>query len=191
MPEPGERPLRADARRNRARILAAAEVVFAARGAAASTEEVATEAGVAIGTVFRHFPTKEVLLQALVKDLLVRLTAEADALTGSGDPATALFVFFEHVVEQSAAKRSVVDLLARAGVEVEVAGPVQTFRLAVAALLDGARRVGAVRDEIELDDVMALLASTSEGALRAGWGPALQRRVLDVVFAGFRAPAPR
>lgn len=183
--------MRVDARRNRARILAAAEVVFAAHGAAGSTEEVAVQAGVAIGTVFRHFPTKEALLQALVKDLLVRLTAEADALTDDGDPATALFVFFEHVVEQSAAKQAVVDLLARAGVEVEVAGPVQAFREAVAALLDGARRVGAVRDGVELDEVMALLASTSEGALRAGWDRVLQRRVLAVVFAGLRAPARR
>jgi AcrR family transcriptional regulator len=59
----GERPVRADARRNRARILEAAEAVFAEQGASASTEAVAARAGVAIGTVFRHFPTKPELLQ--------------------------------------------------------------------------------------------------------------------------------
>ncbi|MEV0721086.1 helix-turn-helix domain-containing protein [Asanoa sp. NPDC050611] len=60
--------MRADAARNRARILAAAEAVFAERGAAASTEDVASRAGVAIGTVFRHFPTKDDLLRAVLKD---------------------------------------------------------------------------------------------------------------------------
>ncbi|WP_406674290.1 helix-turn-helix domain-containing protein [Nonomuraea sp. N2-4H] len=70
------KPMRADARRNRARILAAAEEVFAERGASASTEEVAARAGVAIGTVFRHFPTKRDLLAAIMKDLRRRLHRE-------------------------------------------------------------------------------------------------------------------
>src|SRR3982074_1256888 len=64
----GAKPLRADARRNRARILDAAEVVFSEKGASASTEEVASRAGVAIGTVFRHFPTKKDLLRAIMKE---------------------------------------------------------------------------------------------------------------------------
>ena len=60
------KPLRADARRNQARVLAAAEAVFAAKGTAASTEEIARQAGVGIGTVFRHFPTKQALLEAVL-----------------------------------------------------------------------------------------------------------------------------
>ena len=68
-------PLRADARRNRAAILAAAEAVFAEQGTSAPTEEVAARAGVAIGTVFRHFPTKDALLAAMMKELLARLAA--------------------------------------------------------------------------------------------------------------------
>ncbi|MEE3922403.1 helix-turn-helix domain-containing protein [Micromonospora sp. BRA006-A] len=90
-------PLRADARRNRARILDAAEAVFAEFGARASTEEVARRAGVAIGTVFRHFPTKEDLLAALMKRLLAQLADEA----GRHD----LFGFFRHTVAQAAARR--------------------------------------------------------------------------------------
>jgi glutamate/tyrosine decarboxylase-like PLP-dependent enzyme len=69
--------MRADARRNRERVLAAAEEVFAERGAAASTEEVARRAGVGIGTVFRHFPTKEALYEAIVVRRLTRLLADA------------------------------------------------------------------------------------------------------------------
>src|SRR5436190_21257823 len=101
---------RADARRNRERILAAAGEVFAARGASASTEEVAGRAGVAVGSVFRHFPTKNDLLRAIMKDLLARLEADAAAL--AGDPATGLFTFFTRLVAEAAAQRTVVELLA-------------------------------------------------------------------------------
>lgn len=183
------RPLRADARRNRTRILDAAEAVFAERGPVASTEEVAVRAGVAIGTVFRHFPTKKALLVALVKDLLARLTDAADALIVGGDPATGLFMFFEHVVEQAAAQKTVVDLLAEAGVDVEVAGPVHTFGQAVGTLLERATEAGAVREDVELDEVLALLTATGQGALRAGWSPVLQGRVLAIVFDGLRLGA--
>ena len=93
--------LRADARRNRARILTAAAEVFAERGASASTEEVARRAGVAIGTVFRHFPTKDDLLRAILKDLLGRLSAQVALLGAYGDPASALFEFFAGMVGET------------------------------------------------------------------------------------------
>lgn len=153
------------------------------RAPASST---ARPAGVAIGTVFRHFPTKKDLLLAIVKELLERLTDEAHELIEQGDPATALFAFFRHVVGQASATRGVTDLLAQAGVDIEVAGAVSTFRQAVGTLLDRAQRVHEVRDDIELDEVMALLAATTQGALRAGWESALQDRVLGVVFDGLR-----
>ncbi|MEO3814294.1 TetR/AcrR family transcriptional regulator [Sphaerisporangium sp. B11E5] len=188
MPEPR---LRADARRNRARILAVAAAVFAEKGASASTEEVAARAGVAIGTVFRHFPTKKDLLQAIVKDLLERLTEEAGALAADGDPATSLFVFFRRMVEQAAAKKTVADLLAAGtGAELEVTGPVLTLGSAVGTLLARAQECGAVRPEIRLDEVLALLTATCQGALRSGWDPGLQERTLAIVFAGLRAGPP-
>src|ERR1700680_1105959 len=93
------RPLRADAQRNRARLLDVAEVVFASKGIAASTEEIAREAGVGIGTVFRHFPTKEALLEAVFVRRLEQLAAHADALADAYDPGAAFFTFFSHVVE--------------------------------------------------------------------------------------------
>src|SRR6266508_4411200 len=138
----GTKRLRADARRNRARILAAAEEVFSEQGASASTEEVASRAGVAIGTVFRHFPTKNDLLRAIMKDLLLRLTDEVNTLNTDGNPTTALFAFFTRMVEQAAAKKTVV----------------------------------------------ALLTSTCQGALDAGWDADLQRRTLTIVFNGLRPP---
>jgi AcrR family transcriptional regulator len=184
----GDEPPRADARRNRAKILAAAEEVFAERGPAGSTEEVARRAGVAIGTVFRHFPTKQALLQAIVKDLLTRLGTEADNLATRGDPATGLFGFFTSLVDEAAAKKSVIDLLGDLGTAVPIDGPVRGLAQAVGALLANAQHAGTVRDDVTLDDVTALLVSTTQGALRAGWPPALRGRVLGIVFDGL---APR
>jgi AcrR family transcriptional regulator len=170
------KPLRADARRNRARILDAATRVFAEHGAAASTEDVAAAAGVAIGTVFRHFPAKRDLLAAILKDLLADLTASA----ADAD----LFGFFTRVVTEAADKRFVVDLLAGEGVEVGVAGPVGALGDVIDDLLHSAQREGAVRADVQADEVLALLTATTQGALR--WPPDLRDRVLARVFAGLR-----
>jgi AcrR family transcriptional regulator len=182
--------LRADAQRNRAAILAAAEAVFAEQGTSAPTEEVAARAGVAIGTVFRHFPTKDALLAAMMKELLARLASEAAELIGHGDPATALFTFFARVVEQAAARKTVAELLADQGIDVHAAGPVATLRQELETLLAGAKKAGAVRDDVGGAEVLALLAATSDAALRSGWDARLQQRVLHVVFAGLRPPGP-
>jgi AcrR family transcriptional regulator len=172
------KPLRADARRNRARILDAAVRVFSARGAAASTEEVAVEAGVAVGTVFRHFPAKQDLLTAILKELLADLAASA--------AGTDLFGFVTRVVAEAAEKRFVVELLAQQGVEVGAAGPVAALADAVGGLLERAKADGAVRADVRLDEVLALLAATAQGALQGGWSSDLRDRVLAVVFAGLR-----
>jgi AcrR family transcriptional regulator len=171
-----EPPLRADAARNRARILDAAEAVFAELGPTASTEEVARRAGVAIGTVFRHFPTKDDLLAAIMKRLLARLVEEA----AEHD----LFAFFTHVVAQAAAKKTVVDLLP---VDIRLAEAVGHLESAVGTLLAEAQASGAVHTGIRLPEVMALLVSVCQGALHSGWDEDLQRRTLTVVFAGLRA----
>ena len=182
--------MRADARRNRAAILAAAEAVFAEQGTSAPTEEVAVRAGVAIGTVFRHFPTKDALLAAMMKELLARLAGEAAELISDGDPATALFTFFARVVEQAAARKTVAELLAGQGIDLRTVGPVATLRLELETLLAGAIRAGTVRDDVGGAEVLALLAATSDAAPRSGWDGGLQRRVLAVVFAGLRPPGP-
>jgi AcrR family transcriptional regulator len=180
-----DKTLRADARRNRQRILAAAEAVFADRGPSASTEEVAARAGVAIGTVFRHFPTKADLLREIVKELLMRLTAEIESLADEGDP-NALFQFSTRLVEQAAQKRTVVLLLADEGLDVPVTESVQSLGAAMGILLDRAQRAGVIRGDIGLTEVMALLTGACEGALRAGWDSDLQRRTLEIIFDGLR-----
>jgi AcrR family transcriptional regulator len=180
--------VRADAQRNRARILAAAEEVFAERGPATSTEEVAARAGVAIGTIFRHFPTKDDLLTAIVKQLLATLTARVGELATDGDPATALFTFFTELVEQAAARKTVIDALAAGGRALELAPPLQTFRDAVGQLLDQGQRANAIRRDVQPGEVMALLLATTQGAVHGGWSHTLQERTLAVVFAGLQTP---
>ncbi|GAA3346058.1 TetR/AcrR family transcriptional regulator [Amorphoplanes nipponensis] len=170
--------MRADAQRNRERILDAAEEVFARHGAAASTEEVARRAGVAIGTVFRHFPAKDDLLTAILKRLLARLAEDAAALGG----ADGLHTFFTRLVARAAARRTVVGL---AGVDV----PEAVGRLgdAVGELLRQAQAAGTVRRDVQRPEVMALLVSVCQGALHGGWDEDLQARTLAVVFAGLAA----
>ena len=167
---------RADAVRNRAKILEVAARVFAERGASASTEQVAAEAGVAIGTIFRHFPTKADLLAAIMKDTLARLAERLAA------PEATLFGAFTELVAEAAAKRSVVELLPG----LEVAESVAQFRAVVAGLLARAQAAGEVRPDIAPDEVMALLVAVCQGALRGGWTPALQQRTLSIVFDGLR-----
>jgi AcrR family transcriptional regulator len=184
------RAQRADARRNQARLLDAAEAVFAAKGTKATTEEIARRAGVGIGTVFRHFPTKEALVDAIFVDRLRRLADEATALAAAKGPAEALFSFFTSVVDQAAARLAFVDALAAAGVNVmqqTTASPVgRELLTAVGSLLRRAQRVGAVRDDIGIAELLALLVGTSRAAQHAGWDPDVQANILAVVFDGLR-----
>lgn len=185
-PGPGDRPMRADARRNRARILAAAEEVFTAKGAGASTEEVARLAGVGIGTVFRHFPTKEDLLKAIVTASVLRLAEQTQTLLAEGEPQEAFFAFFAGMVEQAAGKKAIVDLLGDAASDLGTADPVNAWRQAIEALLSRAQRFGGVRADIGPPEVLAVLLGTCQAALAVGWDAALQERVLMIVFDGLR-----
>ncbi|TDD39930.1 TetR/AcrR family transcriptional regulator [Actinomadura sp. KC06] len=188
---PSGRPLRADAVRNRAKVLAAAEEVFAVRGTSASTEEVARKAGVGIGTVFRHFPTKESLLEAVLVALLERLAAEAEGLRTADDAGAAFFGFFTRVVARAAAEQAVTEALAEAGARTGAdaraaagrAGP--DLEAALGALLERAQEAGAVRADVGAAEVMALLAGMSYAAARAG----AHEDVLRFAFDGLR-PRP-
>ncbi len=162
--------------------------MFTDQGPTASTEEIATRAGVAIGTVFRHFPTKRALLQAIMKDLRLELADDAKALAADDDPAGALFAFFTRLVGQAASTKAVVDLLSETGLEVDMTASLQVLRDAIAGLLGNAQRAGRIRAEVEIDEVIALLAATCQGALHGGWSPDLQQRTLAIIFAGLRPP---
>lgn len=178
--------MRADAQRNRERILAAAEEVFAGGGPHTSTEAVARRAGVAIGTVFRHFPTKADLLRALMKQLLEQIATDAADLIAHGDPATALLEFHTQLVRRTSANRTVVTLLAAEGTQIAVSGPIRSLTDAVRKLLALGQQAGAIRADVRVDEVMALLESTCQGAVQGDWDDDLRERTLGIVFSGLR-----
>jgi AcrR family transcriptional regulator len=174
-------------------VLEAADAVFASKGPSASTEEVAERAGVAIGTVFRHFPTKRALLEAVIVDRLRRLADQAATLADADDPGAAFFAFFDHWVELAATKHALAEGLADAGVNVKAveschAQVVGDLHRAVETLLTRAQRAGAVRDDIRIRELIALLIGASRAAEHAAQDTELQTRTLAVVFDGLRPP---
>ncbi|NOJ97269.1 TetR/AcrR family transcriptional regulator [Corallococcus sp. CA049B] len=187
----GERPVRADARRNRARILDAAEAVFAEQGASASTEAVAAHAGVAIGTVFRHFPTKPELLQAVVMHLMERLITEVDAMVDNQDAVTALFEFCARVMAISARNRAVFARLAETGVRVRVGDALARLRPGIDLLLERAQKAGTVREDLRPTELIALLAAICQEALTDEWSASFRQRALTLLFEGMRPTAKR
>src|SRR5271154_6821044 len=118
------KPLRADAARNRARVLETAYETFAADGLSVPVDEIARRAGVGAGTVYRHFPTKDALFRAVIADRMSRITDEGHALLESEQPGQALFTFLRSMVLQwGAADRGLVEALAGAGIDVNSAAP--------------------------------------------------------------------
>lgn len=178
--------VRADARRNRLGILTAAEAVFAEQGASASTEAVAARAGVAIGTVFRHFPTKPDLLAAVVMNLWDRLVTDVDALVGDTAADGALFEFCTRVLAISTGNRAVFERLAETGTRVHVGDALTRLAPAVDVLLDRARQAGAVRADLISAELIALLAAIGQEAMAAGWSDEFGLRALTILFDGLR-----
>jgi AcrR family transcriptional regulator len=193
MTQPGDaapaKPLRADARRNRARLLGVAEQVFADRGIGVSTEEIARQAGVGIGTVFRHFPTKEALLEAVFVERLTRLGERAAALSESEEPGPAFFAFVALVVDQASSKNAFADALAAAGVNVRAvaSGVSGEFAGAMRVLLSNAQQAGMVRPDIGVEELKAVLVGASRAVEQGGRDPATRARILAVMLDGLRA----
>ncbi|RSM84816.1 TetR family transcriptional regulator [Kibdelosporangium aridum] len=185
-----DRVQRVDARANRARILDVAEEVFGKGGESASTEEVARLAGVGIATVFRHFPTKAALLEAVLVRRFDRLREQAEALRDADDPGEAFFGFFSHLVADAATKIAIAEALLDAGGDSDGAKQAsRRLRQAVGTLLEHAQRAGAVRSDVELPEVYALLVGTSRAAARGNLGQQVTRRMLAIVFDGLAGEA--
>jgi len=185
----GRRPQRADARSNRERILNVAEEVFGKGGESASTEEVARLANVGIATVFRHFPTKAALLESVLVQRFDRLRAQAETLLHATDPGTAFFDFFRHLVADATGKIAITEALLEAGGDgSDAAQASDGLRRAVGALLQQAQRAGAVRNDVELPEVYALLVATSRASAHAHVEEEVRDRMLAIVFDGL---APR
>jgi AcrR family transcriptional regulator len=183
------RPLRADARRNRDRVLDAARAAFAAEGSDVSLDEIARRAGVGAGTVYRHFPSKEVLFEAVVFDRMGELIEEARALSDAPDPGRAFSSFVERLAREGALKRDLVETLSSDGIHLQLgqAPILQALVDVLAQLLDRAQRAGAVRSDIGVDDVMALVTGAAYAICHSGADDERTRRLLAIMYDGLRA----
>src|SRR5690348_9468598 len=152
------RPMRSDARRNRERVLVAAEDVFSELGLRAQVEEVARRAGVGVGTVCRHFPTKQALVEAVLEAMYASLVDDARLALEQSDPAEAFRSFFVSLSEFQARHRALAEQMAR---EIELPASAQSLRTALRAsiseLVARAQAAGAVRSDIGPADVSMLL----------------------------------
>ena len=154
------RPLRADAMRNRARVLEVAYETFAAEGLSVPIDEIARRAGVGAGTVYRHFPTKEALFRAVIADRMRRIIDEGYALIESEQPGQALFTFLRSMVLQwGAADRGLVEALAGLGIDVNIAVPEaeEDFLGLLADLLSAAQKAGTARLDVTVPEVKTLM----------------------------------
>lgn len=155
-------PGRADARRNRARVLEAAAQVFAAEGLSVPVQEIARRAGVGTGTVSRHFPTKEDLFEAILRHRIDELVGQADTFAEQEEPGPAFFLFFAAAVAAGGADRGFAERLAAAAgnqttLHERLGADMLCDRLGV--LLASAQEAGAVRGDVTLADVEAVMVA--------------------------------
>jgi AcrR family transcriptional regulator len=146
-----ERPLRADAARNREKVLRAARDAFAESGYGVPLDEIAARAQVGPGTVYRHFPTKEALFEAVVTARLQDLVTDARARADASDPGGAFFGFLARIAAEFAAKRDLPDAISIAGSLRE------DLNDALDVLLRRAQQAEAVRADVQTPDLIALL----------------------------------
>jgi AcrR family transcriptional regulator len=175
------RPLRSDAARNREKVLRAAREAFAESGYGVPLDEIAARAGVGPGTVYRHFPAKEALFEAVVTARITDLVSDARARADAADPGEAFFGFLTRIAAEAAAKRDLPDAISVAGSLRE------DLFAALDLLLRRAQQAGAVRAEIRTADLIVLLKGMLIG-LAGSTDPALHERVFAVLADGLRPP---
>jgi AcrR family transcriptional regulator len=183
--------IRADARRNRERIVEAARAAFAEQGRDAQIDDIARRAEVGVGTVYRHFPTKDALISELVS---LKLTALRDRarrkLAAGGDPGEAFRSFLEDQAEVIAKDATLQQMLWGESEEAMVAvAPLHDeVDEAVGALIERAKDAGAIRADLEVNDVRtfmcglgAIMAADARGVMPFDW-----RRQLEFMMDGLR-----
>jgi AcrR family transcriptional regulator len=182
------RPLRADARRNRELVLAAAEAVFGESGLNGQIEEVARRAGVGVGTVCRNFPTKQALVEAVLTSMYESLLDRALEALDHPDAGEAFERFFVTFPEFQARHRALGEQMAK---ELELPTSAQPIRealvRALAELVSRAQAAGAVRADIGPADVSMLFAGVAHATAIAGeLQPVLRERYVRIILDGLR-----
>jgi AcrR family transcriptional regulator len=179
---------RADAQRNRQKLVEAARVAFATAGEKVTLEAVARGAGVGIGTLYRHFPTREALVEAVYRDQLGRLCDSAAQLLADHEPDAALRAWMDRFSDYVATKRDMADTLRAIIASGAVTKTQARSQLseAVQTLLDAGAAAGTLRTDVRAEDVVVSLV----GVFLACGQPdqrAQAGRILDLLLAGLRA----
>jgi AcrR family transcriptional regulator len=185
----GVRKPRADAERNRLRLLETAKAAFAEKGSGASLDEIARIAGVGAGTLYRHFPTRDALVAAVYRNETEQLVAAADRLAETHSPVTALREWLLLFVDYIATKRGMVEMLSSmaGGPSDLYSASTAQVKHAIAKLADRAVASGDIRLDLDPLDLLRALASV----VNASAGPEGERaanRMVDILIAGIRSP---
>lgn len=185
------KPLRADARRNRDKLLEIAAVAFAEHGVDASLEAIARQAGVGIGTLYRHFPTREHLVEVVYRREVEALGAAADDLARVHPPDVALAEWMQRFVDYMATKRGMAASLrilvtANSGLFTETAGLISG---ALRRLVDAAIAAGSIRSDVDVSDVLHALSGLYATPDAPDWRER-SRRLVALLMDGLRWGAP-
>lgn len=179
--------MRADAARNRTKLLAVAEELFMTKGASVEMDEIAAAAGLGVGTIYRHFATKDALFEAIVVTPIEALIEEARARATEADAGAAFYALFEKLVELASAKHHLIAAFARAGHAPQVGSPDEIasrhdrFRNAFGRLLLRAQRAGAVRKDVRVPELIAIVNGAFPSLECDGKGRAAHRRLLALI----------
>ncbi|WP_375478362.1 TetR/AcrR family transcriptional regulator [uncultured Jatrophihabitans sp.] len=188
------RALRADAQRNRDQLVEAAGELFGDRGIEAPLDEIARRAGVGIGTLYRHFPTRDALVEAVYRREVRMLCAGVDDQLAGRRPDEALASWMRDFAGYVARKRGMaMALKALLGADSELfAESHRQIRHAIGTLVSAAVAAGAIRDDVDPDDLLRAMSGICMAADTPGWNDRTARLV-DLLMDGlrYRASAPR
>jgi AcrR family transcriptional regulator len=194
-PRPTDRGMRADAKRNYEKLVTAAAEAFAEHGADdVSLEEIAKRASVGIGTLYRHFPNRQALLEAVYRDQVEALRARAEELVATKPPAEALATWLRDLVDFGRTKRMLTSaMLTTVTQDSEVmTSSRQMMRRAAADILSSAQQAGVVRADADPADLMRLVHAISMTTEWAGDDNEQADRLLALVLDGLKSqPADR
>jgi AcrR family transcriptional regulator len=187
------RAMRADARRNYERLLVAANAAFTEHGPDASLDDIARRAGVGIGTLYRHFPTRQALLEAVYRDQIEALSVEAESLLNAPSPGDALATWLRSVLTHNVTQRGLKEALMNGEGSELVSSSKMQMREAGGALLARAQQAGAIRSDLDIADLLRLVYGIALANEKAPESAMRADRCLLVMIDGLRhqeAPEP-
>jgi AcrR family transcriptional regulator len=185
-----ERPMRADARRNRERLVAAAREVFTEQGVAASMEAIARQAGVGVGTLYRHFPTRLDVVEAVYQDDVQELADAAQRAVSTLEPSAAVDAFFDAFLRYASTKKTLLAELRQAFEKNPAlrSRARETIDASFDLVIERAKQAGVVRNDVDGADAVQLIAPI---CTNDSLSPDQTKRLLGMILDGLRTTSPK